>query len=1738
MVDPSQLPGYSTNPFNTSVPGLTLGTGGLFGGSRFADPRFFPGLAGLGAGLSTPGLVPPPALNQVPASAPSVTPDQIPQQPSSQLPPANTDNGDFLQTVRQVGGNILGGALDVIDLPAKIVARPAFEFLTQPQVAIQKVGEGGFDIWKDINLLNEAFKENQAPGLVKFLGEAALDPLTYLTAGGATAVSKSRLVAPLLKNIPGGVAAAEGLISGLQTYEKAVDDAFKGGSDLVRGIAQNYVPLGTAKDNARNVLSKILPDGLVDNVINSIPNEYTGIPIGPISSAINKAVPNLGLPDILKAPDVRILKTQAAYNSTADATRMAFANRGINIFQPSDLDYGRVLRDIAYRPQTRMNPDGTPELADYVVASVLRNPSVPGKQMIGQLNSAVGGSLGRDVVQPSHQLYFENILQQHLFGPSNGGIDEGTAIQALQQLFNVPNKANPESGQILSDFLRRRDLATTTLIADLSKSEPKTIVDQIAMRANRLTNDRFTLKIDQERAANSYMDQFLNGFDNAYTTIYKNAALRFVIQPVSMLYLGFIGYPIGNAVESYARHIVGGGGIDIPVTTGAFNVENGLLDVPSELFKESSRQAYIAKEISARAAGTPLDYPTELVRERLIDPGSRVEQAVRRHYWNNVLAQEYDNVLFAKGIGARSDFQQWIKTASPLQVDSDPQLAGLSQSIADSVSRMAVKAVSGGERAINGVKSLIDTGMFNREKLTADLLDNAEAANLHPSSRAIISNWTRNGEASSAAANSMIEAVVGNEKKLVEIAPQVLAEKFRGLSDKIVSRAAVPTFNSADLYQNVNDLRALHEQYASIPEMLRMREYETLQANQLKGMDVAGIHDEFAKRLKDSMDSIDKAIQPAYTQLIGQADRLGLREPVESYVNALRGQQAELAGTWSVDAEFRERFFAGKPDRRLSSTWDDPVTGYFPQRRNIWQGFMEKQAVLSQQATEARLGLETAIKNQTARQAAFQEKMANIAAEANPFIPTDVDLKTAGGDSAKALELTKQRARNNYIAANPDDPEAGAKFDAEHVESGIKSGQSVETIAAGISDAGSVEQGIPGTEQSAQISGGASGIENVRPIENGANDITGNGPSADSAANVPTNTFITDEYARADSHRQWLTNQLQQSFANPAMTDAHKQALINYVDNVHRTFESLDNAGKSVLTSGLKEAVARTRERYFQAYINYDDQTVFDFLAKHIFPFWVYESRRWPYLANTAAKFPGLAAAYSNYMDKTDNGYVNIGEIPYDVNPLRGTVLGGINRATGRDMPMRQTQGLQGALESIEQTFGKFGFYMGPHISIPSQIVRGEAGQALPEIFSTAINLGRATNLPGAAGFQELLPDPFRDYYVRQILASQGLEPDHVYQAAADDPQSMESSALDLAQRQAAMVGVVLGQTGVLRYRTPEYQGYLDQKMNAIEKITGISVAQQKTMQQQGIQISQVATLTPAQRQELATLPGTVGFQEVSEPLLNPVAQKLRQQQREFFDAVKGERQRVNGEQTADDQRLAGGIISGVEWRKRYQDRSGRVSDMVNDLKKTEAYKNVPISSDEQVAARQRFNLPALTQSPVDIVLNEYYNIKPETDAVTNDVNWSKFFADRQAVLLKYPAVYDAVKAQIERNDTPQVREFKSAMELLRPYFGIKDQILAQYPQFAQETSYLQYLTNTNPVEAALYRQNSSSIKILNKLVQNYQDAARQQFPQIDAALVKYYGATPSVVSQMGKGGGLFGKGSGSLASATAGVHV
>lgn len=1708
MIDPSQLdPSLFTSP----APSFGGRFGGLFTTTPQPGPTSLPGL--LAPQISPPN-VPPPQVNLPNATPINTSVFQNPQ------PSANTD---FLANVREFGGSIIQGGLNVVDAPAHFIARPAFELLSEPMVfgEMLKAGEG--DFLKTVSLLNEAFERNKAPGVVKFAGELALDPLTYLSAGTLKAATSAKYIKPLIAALPGGAAGVDLAVRGLTKYEKGVDAAFSGAGGLISGIAANYVPLTVAKQNATAILEKILPKGLVANMINAIPEEYTGIPIKGIADMINNRVPNLGLPTILRIPEVRVIQTAGAYNSTYDAARTSAIQYGINTGTGSNKkEIAWWLRDIYSKPQQLLTDE------QAVVADVLKRPNPLNRTDLRALNRMTQGGLTTPTV--THAVTLNNLVEQYRANPANTVAVHDATVKGIAQLLDVNLKKNPDAEDVIARFLRGKSDESIGLINTFSELPVEDVVHQIAERARRVTDRSFTMRVETERINNTIGDQFLERFDNLYTTMWKDGIQKYFTFPLSKMYLEFTAYPVQNATESLVRHGIGGAGLLAPVDETAFKVANGLVPLtPKELLEGGGAITESSQLASRFQHSGPLGQLAK-IGEPFLDLGNAMEKGIRRSYWNKVISEEIDNVAFAQGLGARTDLQDWFKAAKPPDVAISPELKGLSQKLVNEITSWSTRAVSAGPNAVEGVKAYIDAGLFRRRQV-AEIISNKEFQNLHPESQRIWVQWANKGEASAKAANDTIQEIIDTEKKYIGLAPEALKLKFEGLFQHIKGMEGVVAYTGDDLINAVNHVRYARDQYVGIPEMMRQAERDAVEKSLGDGSYKQAIHNDFANRIAESLKATAESQEKIYASLISQADRLGYRPQAERMVKAMQQDELLLQKTWGEDELFRSDFFStlDKKSRQAGQTWDD----YYASRKIIWDGYGGQHATLQAELAAAELEFRNAINPikaapivppvtepivTTWKAAGRGNQQSNsgwrITKVATPdgspaysiFNPSGFEFGVPVKSIKEAKDAVQKQLELEGTALHPD-PVINSM--AEEIVNAAEKGTDPAEALAAANNRGNVIQGAE-SEGLPISDGGNSGVQQtIGAIENAGISGGNIGPSATAAAIDPADTLAA-RYAGADSLRSGLEAHIQKAFKNPAMSDAQQDALKAHIDNMQRVFNSLDQSNQKVLNDTLKEAAKRTRARYDTDFTNYNHTTAFDFLMKQVFPFWTYESRRWPYLLKTGLKNPGLAAAYANYMDKTDQGYIPVGEIPFEANPLRGTILGGLTRAAGRDYPMKYTSGLNGALESLESTLGKFGFYLGPQFSVPSQLFRGEAGQTLPAMASTALNIGRAADLPGAAALQNVLPDQFKDYYVNQILASQGHEPDKVFKAAAEKPNGTEAQIVDTAQRQASLVAVVLAQTGVLRYRTPEYNRYQQARAKAIEGYTGIPVAEQERLQQLGINIRQIATLTPTQRSELAAIPGTREFSQIAEPLLSPQAKAARESQREFFDTVKSERERLTQEQTLDDQRLVGNVISGVEWRTRYQERNGRVSSMVQDLKKSEAYKNVPISAEEQQSARQKLNLPAYIDSPVDIVLNEYRSVSPTTDGVTGEINWPQFFDDREAVLKKYPPELVAMaQSEINKNDTAAVRQFRQAMEILRPYFSIKDDILKAFPQLREIADAAQAMTNKDPVQGAIMRDASEELKLLNRMVSAYQQEARKRFPQIDAALVKFYGATP-----------------------------
>src|SRR5207244_1576141 len=88
--------------------------------------------------------------------------------------------------------------------------------------------------------------------------------------------------------------------------------------------------------------------------------------------------------------------------------------------------------------------------------------------------------------------------------------------------------------------------------------------------------------------------------------------------------------------------------------------------------------------------------------------------------------------------------------------------------------------------------------------------------------------------------------------------------------------------------------------------------------------------------------------------------------------------------------------------------------------------------------------------------------------------------------------------------------------------------------------------------------------------------------------------------------------------------------------------------------AAIQKAYEQSRLRYENTYIDYSHDNIFDAVLKGIFPFWVHQSQRWPWLFNQVIAHPGIAETIGRYQDYTDKGYIHIPGVDVAFNILRG----------------------------------------------------------------------------------------------------------------------------------------------------------------------------------------------------------------------------------------------------------------------------------------------------------------------------------------------------------------------------------------------------------------------------------------------------------------------------------------------------
>lgn len=276
----------------------------------------------------------------------------------------------------------------------------------------------------------------------------------------------------------------------------------------------------------------------------------------------------------------------------------------------------------------------------------------------------------------------------------------------------------------------------------------------------------------------------------------------------------------------------------------------------------------------------------------------------------------------------------------------------------------------------------------------------------------------------------------------------------------------------------------------------------------------------------------------------------------------------------------------------------------------------------------------------------------------------------------------------------------------------------------------------------------------------------------------------------------------------PVLNEDQEAALNAYLERIAGTLEKLPTDKRQVYAKAYQDAITGATDDMKKAFVNYDDRNVIDYTMQHFFPYWVYESRRWPYLAGQVATKPATAKVVLPMVGNPEAGQFRVPGTGYEVGLGRGMVFGNVRRwpipgtAAMNYMffPPREG-GALGAVQKGEDALASLGFFFGPQVSFPMGIMKGELGEALPAPASTVLDVATAVGAPGAAAMQQrFFKDPWLERDMNQILLNKGLIPSEI-RTKADQRDQDAISQLSEARREASLRRAITQQASVIRFR-------------------------------------------------------------------------------------------------------------------------------------------------------------------------------------------------------------------------------------------------------------------------------------------------------------------------------------------------
>ena len=267
------------------------------------------------------------------------------------------------------------------------------------------------------------------------------------------------------------------------------------------------------------------------------------------------------------------------------------------------------------------------------------------------------------------------------------------------------------------------------------------------------------------------------------------------------------------------------------------------------------------------------------------------------------------------------------------------------------------------------------------------------------------------------------------------------------------------------------------------------------------------------------------------------------------------------------------------------------------------------------------------------------------------------------------------------------------------------------------------------------------------------------------------------------------------------------------------------------------------------------------------------------------------------------------------------------------------------------------------------------------------------------------------------------------------------------------------------------------------------------------------------QRQLLAAYPGLEVTRGVTVPAgLNRSQEDRWQASKRYYDTVDAARQQFlvdDMKELMDDFESPepGATISASDFIGRRRSLYDQYRGVILEARSSAARNNAPIETDDRELFWREVGRPVWPKHPLDELVDQYYEIEavnfPGTTAQETD--WQAFFTAREDFMaLLAPWEKKWLEDYLEGSDLPDAA-FRAAQKTVRPYWAIRDALIAKDPNLKNLLKQLEYWTRVDPAMAEMYA-NHPTIKRFNSMVSALRRNMRLENVAIEAALVKWWG--------------------------------